>query len=60
MLMALVVMLYTLTLPIMAFRREHPRRIDLAPAKILLRWTLIGWIAPFLWASLTHAESAFG
>ena len=56
--MVLVVMLYTL--PVIAFRREHPRRIDRALAKILLGWTLIGWIAPILWASLTHAESAFG
>jgi hypothetical protein len=56
-LMVLVVMLYMLPIN---FGREHPRRIDLALANILLGWTLIGWIAVFLWPSLTQAESEFG
>lgn len=54
MLLAIVVIYLLPTL--IAFGREHPRRQDLAVANILLGWTLIGWIAVFLWASLTHVE----
>jgi uncharacterized membrane protein len=54
MLMA-VVLIYILP-TIIAFGREHPRRQDIAVVNLLLGWTLIGWIAVFLWASLTHVE----
>lgn len=54
-----IVVLYMLP-SLIAFGREHPRRQDVALANILLGWTLIGWIAVFLWASLTHVESEFG
>ncbi|HTQ35144.1 MAG TPA: superinfection immunity protein [Stellaceae bacterium] len=53
MLMA-IVLLYMLP-TIIAVGRGHPRRQDLAVANILFGWTLIGWIAVFLWASLAHA-----
>ena len=39
-----------------AFGREHPRRQDIAVVNILVGWTLIGWIAVFLWALLTRVE----
>ena len=54
MLLAIVVIYLLPTL--IAFGREHPWRQDLAVANILLGWTLIGWIAVFLWASLAHVE----
>jgi uncharacterized membrane protein len=54
MLMA-VVLLYMLP-TLIAFGREHPRRQDVAVVNILLGWTLIGWIAVFLWASLARTE----
>jgi hypothetical protein len=54
-----IVVLYMLP-TFIAFGREHPRRQDVALVNILLGWTLIGWIAVFLWASLTHVESEFG
>lgn len=54
-----VVVLYMLP-TLIAFGREHPRRQDVALVNILLGWTLIGWVAVFLWASLTHVESEFG
>jgi Superinfection immunity protein len=50
---ALIYMLPTL----IAFGREHPRRQDIAVINILLGWTLIGWLAIFLWASLARVES---
>ena len=50
-----IVVIYLLP-TIVAYGREHPRRQDLAVANILLGWTLIGWIAVFLWAALTHVE----
>lgn len=54
-----IVVLYMLP-TLIAFGREHPRRQDIALVNILLGWTLIGWVAVFLWASLTHIESEFG
>jgi len=54
MLMAIVLIYILPTL--IAFSREHPRRQDVAVVNILLGWTLIGWIAVFLWASLAHVE----
>jgi len=54
-----IVVLYMLP-TLIAFGREHPRRLDVALANILLGWTLIGWVGVFLWASLTHIESEFG
>ena len=54
-----VVGLYMLP-TLIAFGRGHPRRQNIALVNILLGWTLIGWIAVFLWASLTYVESEFG
>jgi hypothetical protein len=54
-----VVALYLLP-TLIAFGREHPHRQDVALVNILFGWTLIGWIAVFLWASLAHVESEFG
>jgi hypothetical protein len=51
----LVVVIYMLP-TLIAFGREHPRRHDIIVVNILLGWTLIGWIAVFLWASLTRIE----
>lgn len=51
----LVAVLYMLP-TFIAFGREHPRRHDIAVFNILLGWTLIGWIAFFLWASLARVE----
>lgn len=59
-LMLLAVVLLYLLPSLIAFGREHPRRQDIALVNILLGWTLIGWIAVFLWASLTHVESELG
>jgi hypothetical protein len=55
MLLAIVVIYMMPT--VIAFGREHPRRQDIAVVNILLGWTLIGWIAVFLWALLTQVES---
>jgi hypothetical protein len=54
MLLAIVVIYMLPTL--IAFGREHPRRQDIAVLNILFGWTLIGWIAVFLWASLVRIE----
>jgi uncharacterized membrane protein len=51
----LVVLIYMLP-TLIAFGREHPRRQDLAVVNILLGWTLIGWVAVFLWALLAETE----
>ena len=50
-----IVVLYMLP-SLIAFGREHPRRQDITVANILLGWTLIGWIAIFLWAALARNE----
>jgi Superinfection immunity protein len=50
-LLVVIVLLYMLP-TFIAFGREHPRRQNIAVVNILLGWTLIGWIAVFLWASL--------
>lgn len=59
-LMLLAVVLIYMLPSLIAFGREHRRRQDVALINILLGWTLIGWIAVFLWASLGHVESEFG
>jgi uncharacterized membrane protein len=51
----LVVVLYMLP-TFLAFGREHPRRQDVAVVNILFGWTLIGWIAVFLWALLARPQ----
>ena len=51
----LIVLIYMLP-SLIAYSREHPRRQDIAVLNILLGWTLIGWIAVFLWASLAQFE----
>jgi uncharacterized membrane protein len=57
MLMA-IVLIYMLP-TFIAFGREHPRRQDVAVINILFGWTLIGWIAVFLWATLTATPDEF-
>ena len=58
-LMVLAIVVIYMLPTLIAFGREHPRRQDVALVNILLGWTLIGWIAVFLWAALTHVESEF-
>jgi hypothetical protein len=53
----LVLILVIYMLPtLVAYSREHPHRAVLAVFNIFLGWTLIGWIAVFLWAALAPAE----
>ena len=53
----LVLILVIYMLPtLVAYSREHPRRAGLAVFNIFLGWTLIGWIAVFLWAALARVE----
>ena len=59
-LMLLIIVLIYMLPTLIAFGREHPRRQDVAVVNILFGWTLIGWIAAFLWASLTHVENELG
>ncbi len=35
---------------IIAFARHHPSRIAITIVNLLLAWTIIGWIAAFVWA----------
>jgi hypothetical protein len=55
-LLLLVLILYLLP-TVIAFGREHPSRSTLALLNIALGWTLIGWIAVFLWALMAETES---
>lgn len=48
-----VAILYLLP-TILAYGRDHPRRQQLGLMNILFGWTLIGWIAVFLWALLAQ------
>jgi len=50
-LLFLIAILYLLP-TILAYGRDHPRRQQLGLMNILFGWTLIGWIATFLWAML--------
>lgn len=50
-----VVLIYMLP-TLIAFGREHPRRMDLAVVNILFGWTLIGWWAVFFWAVLARPQ----
>lgn len=53
-----IVLIYMLP-TLIAFGRGYPRRQDVALVNILVGWTLIGWIAVFLWASLIYVEPEF-
>lgn len=53
-----IVVLYMLP-SLIAFGREHPLRQDITLVNIVVGWTLIGWIAVFLWASLSRVEREF-
>ena len=55
-LMLMVIVLIYILPTLVAFGREHPRRQDVALVNLLFGWTLIGWIAVFLWASLGHVQ----
>jgi hypothetical protein len=48
-----IVLIYMLP-TLIAFSRDHLRRHDIAVLNIIFGWTLIGWIAVFLWASLAR------
>lgn len=50
-----VVVIYLLP-TLIAFGREHPRRMDLAVVNIIFGWTLIGWWAAFFWALLARTQ----
>jgi hypothetical protein len=50
-LLFLIATLYLLP-TILAYGRDHPRRQQLGLMNILFGWTLIGWVATFLWAML--------
>jgi Ca2+/H+ antiporter len=53
----LIVVLIIYMLPtLIAYGREHPRRQELTVINIFLGWTLIGWLAVFLWAALARVE----
>jgi len=51
----LVVIIYMLP-TLIAFGREHPRRVEIFVLNILIGWTLIGWFLVFLWAALARVE----
>jgi hypothetical protein len=55
-LLLLILLIYMLP-TLIAFSREHPRRLDITVINILVGWTLIGWIIVFLWAALSPVES---
>jgi hypothetical protein len=47
----LMVVAFLYLLPsLIAFARDHPRRGLLTAVNLLFGWTLIVWIASFLWA----------
>ena len=51
----LIIVVFIYMLPtLIAFGREHPRRLDLAVVNILFGWTLIGWLACFFWAAFAR------
>ncbi len=41
---------------LIAYSREHSRRAVVTVCNIFLGWTLLGWIAVFLWAALGRVE----
>jgi Superinfection immunity protein len=51
----LILLIYLLP-TLIAYSREHPARAEIVVLNIFLGWTLIGWIAVFLWAALAPAE----
>jgi hypothetical protein len=53
-----IVLIYMLP-TFIAFSRDHLRRHDIAVLNIIFGWTLIGWIAVFLWASLARTPEEF-
>ncbi|HZT89536.1 MAG TPA: superinfection immunity protein [Stellaceae bacterium] len=54
-LLLLIIALYMLP-TVVAAARDHPRRRAIGLLNILLGWTLIGWIALFLWAALAAPQ----
>ena len=53
----LIAILIIYMLPtLIAYSREHSRRAGVTVFNIFLGWTLIGWIAVFLWAALARVE----
>ena len=58
-LIILIVALYMIP-TLVANARDHPRRPQITLLNILFGWTLIGWIAVFLWAALARPEEQPG
>jgi len=53
----LLAVLFIYMLPtLVAFGREHPRRLDITVVNIIIGWTLIGWLVVFFWAALSRVE----
>jgi len=36
---------------LLAFRRNHPRRVAISLVNVFLGWSVVGWIAALIWAS---------
>jgi len=51
----LILLIYLLP-TLIAYSREHPRRVEIVVVNIIFGWTLIGWIVVFLWAALAPVE----
>ena len=56
---AIVGFLFYLTPTIIANNRRHPQAVAIFALNILLGWTMLGWVAAFVW-SLTNSESYSG
>lgn len=54
-LLILIAILYLLP-TVIAYARDIPRRQTIAIVNIVFGWTLIGWVAAFIWAM--RAETA--
>lgn len=35
---------------LLAYRREHSRRVAITAVNLLLGWTFVGWVVAFVWA----------
>jgi hypothetical protein len=43
---------------IIGFGREHQHRVPILLVNLFLGWTLIGWVAALVWASMPVTKSA--
>jgi hypothetical protein len=51
----LLAVLIALLPTLIAFKREHDRRIAIALLNLLAGWTLIGWVVALVWATARKA-----